>query len=92
MPVTKDSEKRRVGMTAGACGALVEHNFPSNQVYKRDKGLSGMKTSKIRKIEARTFKKGKEYSLLREQEALSQEENVCRDTLITSWQFLSQRL
>lgn len=53
----------------------MKHNFPSNQGYKREKVLSGMKTFKIRKVEERTFKKGKDYSLLRGQEAVSRVEN-----------------
>lgn len=71
---------------------LVKHSFPSNSAYKRGKGLSGMKTFKIRKIEARTFKKAKAHSLHRGQEALSQEENVCGDTFVPPCQFVSQRL
>ena len=75
-----------------ACEVLVKHSFPNNPGYKRGKGLSGMKTFTIRKIEARTFKKGKEHSPQRGQEALSQEETVHRDILITPWKFLSQTI
>ena len=60
-------------------------------MYKGDKGLSGTKTVKIRKRKEKIFKE-KDNSLPKGQEALSQEENICGDTLITPWQFLSQRL
>lgn len=91
MPVTRDSEKRRVGSDCWCMRGFSGAQFPQQPgVQERQRSLRNEDVQN--KIEARTFKKGKEYSLLREQGALSQEGNVCRDTLITPWQFLSQRL